>query len=146
MTLFELLVISFLMADGAAHCTSVADALLCDGPARERAERLANTLIDALQRHCVALAGSKASLRMGANNLPLDKQYAVRLMKRNVTLNDVMYALESVCKAEGVAFRELDKDGLYAWYDTIAPFFVKIGKNWNRKEILAAYNDYKGRE
>lgn len=142
MTLFEILVISFIMADGAAHCTSVADALLCNGPARERAERLANTVIDALQRHCVTLSASNASLRMGANNLPLDKQFSVRLLKRDVTLNDAMYALDSVCKAEGVTFRELDTDGLFAWYDAIAPFFVKIGRKWSREEILAAYDEY----
>lgn len=162
MTLYKLLIIGIL-TDLLNECETIADALRYDDEkALALAKNIANAFIQTLWR---LMVDTNANLLMGMNNIPIDKQYSLRLLKKRITVDDVILALRGMddCVVQSKARQALTdsatEEEIAATYTlsafnhrtdreiiklfrSVEPVFIMLDISFSDEDVLMAYNRY----
>lgn len=144
MTIYTIITISLLIYLGKIE--TFIEGLRCDGDKKALADGIVNVII---QSWSGLMYDTVANLEMGFKNVPYDKQYSLRILKKRITVNDVIRALHNAddyimqnTDMGGVSFAEKSPEDILRLYRTIEPALYLIKIEFTDDEIIDAYKAY----
>ena len=142
MTLFDLLIVTFLCLQG--YGKTVAECMSVTGLPRELAEQAAETVIQILDLDC--RISPAADLWKGATNLPVSRQYSLKLLKEAITPKALMHAALRVYRllngyGKYSSLPGLDKEDVLPLYKYVEPVALLLGITYTEEDIIAGYEE-----
>ena len=133
MSIFEILVCNLLIISGI--CKSISEAMTY--PHRERAEKVIKSFLHSFARDLNLLGGKgKPDLWMGVNNLPIDKQYSLRVFCRDVEPYHIIRAIHHLCEEQRLNFDETTSEDVICFHKVIRPMLLLLNKDFSEEELL----------